>query len=62
MNPLLREYLNLESVMLTLDGLDEALAGMSAGEEKTFDSELVGGDLIGEPVQVKVAVTAVSEQ
>ena len=45
-----------------LDGLDEALAGMSAGEEKTFDSELVGGDLIGEPVQVKVAVTAVSEQ
>ena len=45
-----------------LDGLDEALAGMNAGEEKTFDSELVGGDLIGEPVQVKVAVTAVSEQ
>lgn len=26
MNPLLREYLNLESVMLTLDALDEALA------------------------------------
>lgn len=26
MNPLLREYLDLESVMLTLDGLDEALA------------------------------------
>lgn len=26
MNPLLREYLNLESVMLTLDALDESLA------------------------------------
>ena len=37
-----------------IDGLDEALAGLSAGEEKTFDSELVGGDLVGEPVQVTV--------
>ena len=45
-----------------LDGLDEALAGLSAGEDKTFDSELVGGDLIGEPVQVKVTVSAVNEQ
>lgn len=45
-----------------LDGLDEALAGLSAGEDKTFDSELVGGDLIGEPVQVKVTVCAVNEQ
>jgi hypothetical protein len=26
MNPRLQEYLNFESVMLTLDGLDEALA------------------------------------
>ncbi|MFZ2503333.1 MAG: trigger factor [Nocardioides sp.] len=45
-----------------LDGLDEALTGMSAGEEKTFDSELVGGDLIGEPVQVRVTVGGVQEQ
>ena len=45
-----------------LDGLDEALAGMSAGEEKTFDSQLVGGDLIGQDVQVSVRVTAVQEQ
>ena len=28
-----------------LDGLDEALVGMSAGDEKTFTSQLVGGDL-----------------
>jgi len=45
-----------------LDGLDEALAGMSAGDEKTFSSELVGGDLVGEPVEVQVKVTAVQEQ
>ncbi|WP_101523927.1 trigger factor [Nocardioides houyundeii] len=45
-----------------LDGLDEALVGMSAGEEKTFASQLVGGDLIGEDVDVTVKVTAVQEQ
>ena len=31
-----------------IDGLDEALAGMAAGEEKTFTTELVGGDLVGQ--------------
>jgi trigger factor len=45
-----------------LDGLDEALSGMSAGEEKTFTSELVGGDLVGQEVEVTVAVTQVQEQ
>jgi trigger factor len=45
-----------------LDGLDEALVGMSAGDTKTFASELVGGDLVGEPVEVEVTVTAVQEQ
>ncbi|MGD9960522.1 trigger factor [Nocardioides sp.] len=45
-----------------LDGLDEALAGMSAGDETTFSSELVGGDLVGEPVEVLVSVSAVQEQ
>ena len=45
-----------------IDGLDEALVGLSAGEDKTFDSELAGGDLVGEPVQVTVTVTAVQEQ
>ena len=45
-----------------LEGLDEALVGMQAGEDKTFDSELVGGDLVGEVVQVTVRVTAVQEQ
>ena len=45
-----------------LDGLDEALAGMSAGDEKTFTSQLVGGDLVGEDVEVPVTVSQVQEQ
>jgi trigger factor len=45
-----------------LDGLDEALVGMSAGEEKTFTSQLVGGDLKGEDVEVRVKVGSVKEQ
>lgn len=31
-----------------LDGLDEALEGLSAGEETTFESTLEGGDHEGE--------------
>jgi trigger factor len=45
-----------------LEGLDEALAGMQAGEEKTFRSQLVGGDQSGEDVDVEVRVSAVKEQ
>ena len=30
-----------------LEGLDDALVGMSAGDDKTFTSQLVGGDLVG---------------
>ena len=39
-----------------IDGLDEALAGMAAGDEKTFTTQLVGGDLVGQDVEVAVAV------
>ncbi|MBF4767071.1 trigger factor [Nocardioides agariphilus] len=45
-----------------LDGLDEALAGMTAEEEKTFSSQLVGGDLVGQDVEVRVKVSKVQEQ
>ncbi len=45
-----------------IEGLDEALIGLSAGEEKTFDSELVGGDLVGQTVAVSVTVSQVQEQ
>ena len=39
-----------------LDGLDEALDGMAAGDEKAFTSQLVGGDLVGQDVEVTVKV------
>ncbi|WP_122816969.1 trigger factor [Nocardioides pantholopis] len=45
-----------------LEGLDEALAGMAAGDAKTFTSELVGGDLVGQSVEVHVSVSQVQEQ
>ncbi|CAB4711387.1 MAG: trigger factor [Actinobacteria bacterium] len=45
-----------------LEGLDDALIGMAAGDAKTFTSQLVGGDLIGEDVEVHVSVSQVQEQ
>ncbi|MGH3509027.1 MAG: trigger factor [Nocardioidaceae bacterium] len=45
-----------------LDGLDEALVGMAAGDDKRFTSQLVGGEMEGEDVEVDVAVAAVKEQ
>ncbi|TCC50803.1 trigger factor [Kribbella capetownensis] len=45
-----------------LDGLDEAVIGLNAGESKTFVTQLVGGSLKGDDVDVEVTVTAVKEQ
>ena len=42
-----------------LDGLDEALTGMSAGESKTFSAELVGGEHGGELADVTVTAHSV---
>jgi trigger factor len=42
-----------------LDGLDEALAGMSAGETATFTAELAGGELAGMAADVQVTVNSV---
>jgi trigger factor len=42
-----------------LDGLDEALTGLSAGESTTFTAELVGGDHGGEQAEVTVTVHSV---
>ena len=42
-----------------LDGLDEALTGMSAGESKTFTAELAGGTLAGTSADVTVKVESV---
>lgn len=45
-----------------LEGLDASLEGMSAGDEKTFETTLVGGEYRDQPVDVTVKVTAVKEQ
>ena len=45
-----------------LEGLDDALVSMSAGDEKTFTSQLVGGDLVGQDVEVQVKVSQVQQQ
>lgn len=45
-----------------LDGLDEAVTGLSAGESATFTSTLVGGPLRGEDADIEVTVQKVSEQ
>jgi trigger factor len=42
-----------------LDGLDEALAGMSAGDSTTFKSELAGGEAEGQEADITVTVQAV---
>jgi trigger factor len=42
-----------------LDGLDEALIGMSAGDTATFTSELAGGQLAGMAADVQVTVNSV---
>lgn len=45
-----------------LEGLDEALTGLSAGETTTFETELAGGDHAGEKAQVTVTATSVKER
>lgn len=45
-----------------LDGLDDALIGLSKGDSKTFSTELVGGDRKGEEVDVTVVLQDVKNQ
>ena len=42
-----------------LEGLDEALAGMSAGDAKSFTAELAGGRFAGQQAEVTVTVHSV---
>jgi len=42
-----------------LDGLDEALTGMSAGDTNTFRTELAGGEFAGQDADVTVTVHSV---
>ena len=45
-----------------LEGLDEALTGLSAGETTTFSTTLVGGEHAGEKADVTVTTTGVKER
>ncbi|SDU82882.1 trigger factor [Microlunatus sagamiharensis] len=45
-----------------LDGLDEAITGLSAGESATFRSTLVGGPLKDEEADIEVTVAKVQSQ
>ncbi|WP_062354694.1 trigger factor [Herbidospora yilanensis] len=45
-----------------LEGLDDALEGLSAGEEKTFRTTLVGGENAGEEADVIINVKSVKEK
>jgi trigger factor len=45
-----------------IDGLDEAVTGLSAGESATFGTRLVAGEHEGRDVDVTVTVTAVKER
>ena len=45
-----------------LEGLDEALTGLSAGETTTFEAPLAGGERAGERASVTVTATSVKER
>ncbi|WP_431800845.1 trigger factor [Microbacterium sp. bgisy203] len=45
-----------------LEGIDEAIDSLTAGEDTTFRSTLVGGDRAGEEAEVSVSVMAVKER
>ncbi len=45
-----------------IDGIDEALDTLTAGEATTFASELVGGDHAGETANIEVTVLSVKER
>lgn len=45
-----------------LDGMDEALTGLSAGETTTFETALAGGEHAGQKAQVTLTATAVKER
>ncbi|TDD86070.1 trigger factor [Actinomadura rubrisoli] len=42
-----------------IDGLDEALVGLSAGEDKTFTAALAGGERAGEEAEITATVQSV---
>jgi trigger factor len=45
-----------------IEGIDEALDGLSAGETTVFESKLLGGDNEGESAEITVSLLAVKER
>lgn len=45
-----------------LEGIDDAIESLTAGEDTTFNSKLVGGDHAGSEAEVSVSVKAVKER
>ena len=45
-----------------IDGIDDALDTLTAGESTTFSSELLGGDHAGEKAEIEVTVLSVKER
>ncbi|MCI4675187.1 trigger factor [Candidatus Mycolicibacterium alkanivorans] len=45
-----------------IDGLDEAIVGLSEGESKTFTTKLVAGELAGKNAEVTVTVKSIKER
>ncbi|MFV0457745.1 MAG: trigger factor [Actinomycetales bacterium] len=45
-----------------LEGMDEALLGLSAGEETTFEAPLAGGEHAGQTALIKVTLNSVKER
>ncbi|MBN9611275.1 MAG: trigger factor [Actinobacteria bacterium 69-20] len=45
-----------------IDGIDEAVTGLSAGDSASFTSPLVAGEHAGEDADIEVSVTAVAER
>jgi trigger factor len=45
-----------------IEGIDEALDTLTAGESTTFESELLGGDNAGEKAQIAVTLLSVKER
>lgn len=45
-----------------LEGIDDAVESLTAGEDTTFRSKLVGGDHAGEEAEVSVTITSVKER
>src|SRR5699024_11908410 len=45
-----------------VDGIDEAITGISAGETRTFTTQLMAGDYVGRDAEVTVTVQSVKER